>query len=346
MKKILFLVLIALTFFCGMKYGRHSSPMKKLEPAWAPKPSPAADPAPADNFPVNLKLSTEITAPYHATWGVPMPRGLIKDTNNLILADRNGDEIPSQYRVLSKWRDGSIKSVLISVLTKSGDKNFQLRHNTTASRDYTSNLKIKETPTAIMESTGKIQVELNRLKFNLWGGDIIATDLKTKTRYQASLFSKPSYQIIESGPIRNVIRIQGKLTSLSGSSLTDFIIWLTAYADRDYILMRYTLVDPRPENDVNTVTGTALELEEYGFVFPFAGKQYAFGGQKTVHEGSIAPNKEYYLFQDGQMNFVDGNLEPWTFEYTADDERTSTDPNALAHLALTDRKSTRLNSSH
>ncbi|MEV1130027.1 Tat pathway signal sequence domain protein [Agromyces sp. NPDC049794] len=45
------------------------------------------------------------------TWGFPVPRGALRGTTKLAVADRHGDEVPAQFWPLATWPDGSLKWV-------------------------------------------------------------------------------------------------------------------------------------------------------------------------------------------------------------------------------------------
>jgi hypothetical protein len=48
--------------------------------------------------------------------GIPFPRGLVFDTDELVTLDQNSKTTPSQYRVMALWPDGSIKWVLFDAI--------------------------------------------------------------------------------------------------------------------------------------------------------------------------------------------------------------------------------------
>lgn len=50
------------------------------------------------------------------TTGVPFPRGLLAEMEDLALVDAGGDSVPSQWQVLSRWPDGSIQWSLLDFL--------------------------------------------------------------------------------------------------------------------------------------------------------------------------------------------------------------------------------------
>ena len=44
-----------------------------------------------------------------ATWGVPLPRGVVASTGRLGLREVGGDAVPAQFWPLATWPDGSVK---------------------------------------------------------------------------------------------------------------------------------------------------------------------------------------------------------------------------------------------
>ncbi|MET0660099.1 MAG: hypothetical protein ABW110_18310 [Steroidobacteraceae bacterium] len=48
--------------------------------------------------------------------GVPLPKGLIRDSAQLMLEDETGQRLPHQFQTLAKWSDGSAKWILLDAL--------------------------------------------------------------------------------------------------------------------------------------------------------------------------------------------------------------------------------------
>ena len=47
------------------------------------------------------------------TRGVPLPEGMLRGTDGLSVAHPDGARVPTQFRVIGHWPDGSVKWVLV-----------------------------------------------------------------------------------------------------------------------------------------------------------------------------------------------------------------------------------------
>jgi hypothetical protein len=269
----------------------------------------------------------------------------------LRVVDSNGQETPAQFADLAKWPDGSFKSVLVTLTAKPGMK-YTLQYGASVSRQtYATRLQVLDRDGVVMVTTGPSRFMINKAKFafldQAWNdvnadgaftenekimgapGEIFLVDAKDNTEYKASLFASPDIQLEETGPVRTVIRVAGKLQANDGRTLTDFIVRLYAYADQDFITADYTLVDTREEADVTKWSSSklALAVKAYGIRLPLVPAETVdFGGEVAASDVagkaplpsgvfSAAANTNPYLYQKGSFNYVDGILKPFTFGF-------------------------------
>ena len=275
--------------------------------------------------------------------GVPFPRGEVFSLNNLRLDDGNGLETPAQFASLVQWPDGSLKSVLVqfhSDISTDFSTDYILLYGSGVSHsNYATNLSYIEDAAFITVKTGAVQFKLNKAQFTLFDqvwvdnnknglyensekmmsqpGDIFLINAFDNLEYKSSLYTSPVYTIEESGPVRMVIKATGKLQADNGNTLTDFIVWIYAYADQGQIEVEYTLVDTRVEENVEAYRDQlALSVTGYGLKVPLnlSTLTYSFGGEgNTIYTGPVTGN--HYLYQSGEMNYVNGGLEAFTFSY-------------------------------
>lgn len=296
---------------------------------------PAAYCTPSGSCSIPLVFSEPPSYQYSFAAGVPFPRGSLPSLGAIRLETPSGQEVPAQYQSLALWPDGSQKSVLVVVSPSSiSPSGYVLKSGTGVSRtSYTTNLAVTEDASSVTVRTGKIQFQVSKSRFavfdQVWSdanangqyesaeqllsgpGDMFLVNAFDNAEYTSSRYSGPQVAVEERGPERAVIRANGKLQSASGATLTDFIVWLTAYADRDYVQMDYTLVDTRPEVNVMAARSQlALSVKSYGIRLPVfsSGKSYAFGGENgQTYQGLVTG--EQYLYERGDMNYVDGYLQ-------------------------------------
>ncbi len=296
--------------------------------------------ASADQIVLTMTQPTDVQFPVAS--GIPFPRGALRSLQTLRLENAQGQETPAQFEPLATWPDGSYKAVLVIVMTQPSPTKpatYLLQYGAGVDHAaYQTPLRIDRTSSAITVSTGRIRFQLNEQRFALfdqvWAdrnadgiydpteallsrpADLFLLNAFDQAEYAASRFLTPTYTIEESGPVRVVIRVAGKLQAPDGQTLTDYIVRLYAYADQDLVSLDYTLVDTRDEKNVQANRKTlAVSAAGYGIRLPlYPGGTYAFGGERGQRAvGSISGT--HYLYQHGEMNFVDGTLKPFIFGY-------------------------------
>ncbi len=107
-----------------------------------------------------------------ASFGVPMPVGVVKEPKELRLLDAGGAEVPCQFNVLSRhWgRGNSLRWVLVCFqpdVPANGSAVYTLTNDRPAS-PVKDAIKVKETDDAFTASTGKIDVVFSRKKCSLF----------------------------------------------------------------------------------------------------------------------------------------------------------------------------------
>ncbi len=275
-------------------------------------------------------------SPVFVKGGVTFANGELKNTRSLRLSGQALlDPALTQFDVLSRWPDGSLKSVLVSTLLEpaTGKSTLQLAVEQAPQAIAAGSLVQSETASSIVIHTGPLKLIVSKEQFTVlegvWRdlnadgqftpdeqlagpGEIFLIDANDDQVYRSSLDGKPRVSIEESGPLRTVIKAEGNMLSHSARSLTDFLVRIYAYARSDQVDIEYTLIDRRDDGDAREVSRKLpLAVKEYGlrFTHELANPQFYFGGDKNkVHYGQV--KGEHYLFQNGQLNFIDGSLQP------------------------------------
>lgn len=278
--------------------------------------------------------------------GIPFPVGAVSSINNLRLESLSGIEVPAQFKSLALWPDGSIKSALTvfnTPLLAVTELEYNLRYGPGITRsNYNTGLTVKDLGSTIEVENASIKANFDKNKFTfidqLWvdldnnglfedgerqlsaPGDIYLINAFNSQEYRASSYSTTNYTIEESGPVRVVVKAEGSLQAASGEQLTDFKVWFNFFENSPYVEIEYTLVDTRPEQNVNSVgPDLALSVTEYGLELPMnlSGAAYSFGGENGV-EYSGAVSGEHYLFQDGLLNYVDKSFRDISTSYSGE----------------------------
>ena len=279
---------------------------------------------------IPLTLSSPMTSPFPVSSGIPLPRGLLTSTDHLQLQDEHGLAIPAQWTPLATWPDGTIKSVLLSTVLAPGSMGYTIRELPEPAPPIPPpTVACEPSPDGLTVSTGPMRFRLAQRAFTVFDqvwindepvltgpGDLVLIDQHSGEEYRASQFGSPHYAIDECGPVRAVITATGELQSAHGDRLTAFIVRLTAYAGQAFVQMDYTLVDPRPERDVDAHRDhPALEVRGYGITLPVRATTYAFGGEfGEEYRGNV--EGEQWLYQRAVFRYVDGVPKPFEFDYT------------------------------
>lgn len=273
--------------------------------------------------------------------GVPFPFGAISSVDRLRLESGDGSrQVPAQFDALAKWPDGSLKVVLVQLVGDLGaSTTYRLAYGAGVTRSPASD---KVTTT---RANGKLGVDTGQVKFTvnskgvldaLWrdtnedgrfasneqlidGGDIFLVNAFDGQEYRASLATNATITLEETGPLRAVVRAQGRLTSAQRTTHLRYLVRYYASQGSDKVDVEFTVIDDRLEKNVRSAPSTlAVALKGLGMrwhFIPDGATAYRFGGQSgNVYAGNVSG--EHYLLQTGQWRFVDGQNQGYTFAYS------------------------------
>ena len=113
-------------------------------------------------------------AHWPVTRGVPLPAGLIRDTDGLAVVNPDGDRVPAQFRVLARWADGSVKWVLVDFQASAGSSGWATYNLTDKSvddapapRQPASNVSATCASIRVEESEDDLRVDTGVLRFRV-----------------------------------------------------------------------------------------------------------------------------------------------------------------------------------
>ena len=211
--------------------------------------------------------------------GIPFPRGMVKEVQQLQLT-ANGQPMPAQFEPLARWPDGSFKSVLVGTLVHT-------------EADYALEIGNFNTP------------QEPAVPAPVFPGDVYLT--VKGIEYRLSRDKNPKRTVESSGPIRTVVKMTGKLTAPNGATSLDYEIRLAAYAVMPFITADITVIDTRPERDVNKTPQIAFEATSYGWEIPAEPVHFWAGGDKPkVHQGTVSEEQTIYERGDSLFNEAGG----------------------------------------
>jgi hypothetical protein len=275
--------------------------------------------------------------------GIPFPRGALTSLDNLKLVNAALAEIPAQFSALCKWPDNSIKSVLVhffSDISPTAKSGYSLNYGPGVTRQtYQTGLGYTDDDASITVTTGPVKFRVNKTGFDLFnrvyidnndngifeetekivnqGASLFFNNAVDNQVYTSSLYPNPVCTVEEAGPVRLVLKITGKLRSPSGQDLTDFKVWMYAYAGKEQVTVEYTLVDSREDPDVEHPPAVfPVCAKAYGIYMPYAipNAAFTFGGENNQRYTG-ANTGTHFIYQHGSLNFINGSMEPFTLAY-------------------------------
>ena len=167
------------------------------------------------------------------TRGVPLPEGMLRGTDGLSVAHPDGARVPTQFRVIGHWSDGSVKWVLVDFQADadpSGRAVYTLMdkivEETLTPQTPSATVSIVETEHDLHMDTGALRFRVGRRRYGLFH----SVSLAHVQDGEVSLTKPVSVETRESGPRdgrrglgtdqrRNFRRQHGPPTVRSGRAL-------------------------------------------------------------------------------------------------------------------------------
>jgi len=189
--------------------------------------------------------------PQPISFGLPLPKGLVKDAQKLVLSFR-GELIPFQCTPLLYWPDGSLKWVLCDFVAKDkGD--YHLALGAKAKAPVVEGLKVKESPLASLVENGPFLFEI--LSHNPWPkalyyeGQALFPSLGKWALLSAQNnladFVVDRARLEAKGPVRLTIVLKGHIISKRDALKLWFYERLSFFAGLPLIKVEMTILNPR-----------------------------------------------------------------------------------------------------
>lgn len=188
---------------------------------------------------------------------VPFARGEVREPFGISV--KAGEEsCPVQFRVTSRWPDGSVRWLLVHFLA-----------NLPANRSRDFSLRVEPAPRAfaglkVEESDGRLRVDTGALRLTLCrSGEpgLFHRLCCGRTEYGGEQFRGPfltdeagerweavgnGWEIVECGPVRAVLRESGRHRRADGGGWLDFALRLYFWAGKPWVRMEYQIVNREP----------------------------------------------------------------------------------------------------
>lgn len=223
-------------------------------------------------------------------WGVPWPRGAHKKNATFRLRAEGGPEVPLQSWITAYWPDGSIKWTGHAISPESGVREAYILEPGTATAPERA-VKVGSSAGEIIVDTGKIRCVIPQagkrlIKIIERDGKTIAEGARLHGLRQDS--PEPgsnvesftgevrSATVEQDGPVRAVVKVEGKHVFDGGREWLPFTLRLYFFANSDALRLTHTFVFDGDENrDFIRGLGVSMDVllhdEPYDRHIRFAG---------------------------------------------------------------------------
>ena len=205
------------------------------------------------------------------TFGVPLPRGLIRDVGRLRLLAPDARPVPAAFRVVNRWwDDGSVQWVHADFqadVASRGKAVYRLALSDEPPRSPAATLRVTVQGDDVRVDTGAAQFTVHRTgpfldAPGLKGADLV---LRTDERfYKASQWRNTQLVVEESNPLRVVLKRTGAHGWADGQDRAlDYTLRIVAWAGQPSIQLIYSFVNRqgRAMSDFVRLDGLWLEAQ-------------------------------------------------------------------------------------
>lgn len=192
--------------------------------------------------------------------GIPFPKGMLKDENYLSLFDSEGNQVPLQKQIMSKWPDLSLKWILLDFLADcqpNSTSSYNLRFQNLPSDQYlyTDKINITDGDSFLSIDTGKAIFILDRKTFfpfqrvTVSGAEIIdASNSTVRLTDENQMDYIPiikNISIETGGLMRSTIRVDGHFESVERKVFCGFFARLFFYAGKSLTKIEFTIINTK-----------------------------------------------------------------------------------------------------
>jgi hypothetical protein len=188
--------------------------------------------------------------------GVPWPRGVLQVADDLRLVDDSGSPIPLQARTLDRWPDGSIRWTLLDWrATVTGRAIYRVEVAPGSPRVFEGpRVEIVSKPPSLEISTGRARFRIGvggaRLFESVEVDGVAAIDparsgLMIQDDVDVEVLVRwRTVEILEAGPIRSAVRVEGDGSKFGQAACLRFVLDLHFFAGSSTVRLELTLHNP------------------------------------------------------------------------------------------------------
>lgn len=297
---------------------------------------------------VKLRWLAPLKAVYTpVSFGTPWAQGCLRPEDTVALTDDKGQSLPVQTKINAYWPDGSVKWLLHSAVLDT-------------QRQYTVSKGVPaaaaNTITAEQADDGSVAIESGLLQCALApGGSLISTlirrntgqnpisarllayvenrgeqeDLETVTIRQLTGWTE-RIVLEENGPLRVVVKLEGRHQCSGGRQLFPFVVRLYFYAQSDQVKLVHSFVyDGDQHQDFLKGVAVQFQLQAEGNLW---NRHVGFAGDTGMFYEAVQPmygrwgDQSLYVKQqlDGEFVDLDQETDPRFWEVVNDNAFWST----------------------
>ena len=256
-------------------------------------------------------------------WGLPLPRGRVKDVRALRLRAKDERRLPVQCDAQARWPDGSVKWGLLTV------PGLRVGAQQKTKLTLESGPAVPRPGILVRETAGGLRVNTGALRFVVRKQGSIAGDFFCRARdrwtkradrldlvmeveragkltaYRAALEPSRRLQVESLGPFRAVIAVRGAHGAADGRMFGPYVLRFEVHAGSNALRLTHSVVfDGDPDRDFVRRSELILQAAVGG------GRRFAFGtdaGHEVRFERQRAawlPDFRYAeLYQDSATHF-------------------------------------------
>ena len=239
-------------------------------------PPPGIGGAASERIPLTVRNPSDV--PYYSvpvTGGIPFATGVLGSSEHQRLLGPDGAEVPLQTLTLGQWLDGSVKWALLDFqadVPPRSERTYTLEYGAEVSRTrFDTQIAVHEDRHAVTVDTGRRKFLIDRSHFaplaeaprhngsHVTGSRIVVNGTDGQ-EYVSTRAAPQSVDIEEPGPMRCVVRIEGKHLSADGEALLRSVCRIHFYAGLPFVRLDHTLVNDSTSEQFTEIASMYLHI--------------------------------------------------------------------------------------
>lgn len=275
------------------------------------------------------------------TLGLPFEQGQVMDIQQLRLTSLNGEAVAAQFSVMANWRDGSIrwaKCDFQASVDANSETVYQVHYDeVTTQRQF---IEIEDNESRIIINTGVLRFEVNKKQYRLienvafdQNGDGIYQSneqiitqseagfvvLQGQNNFNSTNVSPTKVEIEEVGPMKVVIKVEGRHYDEQGNFLLKYESRIYAFANQSFVKVRHSYANgtsvPSLGDSANEIYGESIDLYEISLPYSIDNMQSLFTSVDNEMYSTSYQGGEVYLLQKDRPTV----LTPFSAVLTSED---------------------------